>query len=61
MPYRLRLAEKKLESELGSIWSDEGISGDDLRLRDDSALGSATVDSRDAIKSSSAMALGAGR
>jgi hypothetical protein len=41
--------------------SDVGISGDDLRLRDDSALGSATAESNEAMKSSSAMALGAGR
>jgi len=36
------------------------MSGDDLRFREDSALGSVTVDSSDAMKSSSAMAFGAG-
>ena len=37
------------------------MSGDDLRFREDSALGSATVDSKEAMKSSSAIAFGAGR
>lgn len=41
--------------------SEVGISGDDFRFLEDSALGSATADNNEAIKSSSAMALGAGR